>query len=192
MEKPKNLPWIQIFALAGTFFGVLVNAAFATGGLAYSYFAKYGWTAIFFPLLSMALIVFTFWTVMNAAVNHGCRTGREWADWLYAPFHKVLGPIYDIVTVACYCMALGTGIAGVATLISDWWNVDYIICCVVYGVVIILIALGNSKTVSKVSGVMSVIIIVCMLYIYPQVIHANIETLGNYIGNRVMFDNYTW
>lgn len=191
MEKKKYLSWINIFALAGTFFGIIVNAAFVTGGLAYSYFAKYGWCCLFLPIVSFVLMVFTYWTAMNAAVNHNCRSGREWADWLYAPYNKILGPIYDFVTVSGYCMALATGIAGMATLLSGWWGWNYTATCIIYGIIIIVIAMGNSKTISKLGGIMCAIIAVCMLFIYPQIISANSQTLSAYVGGRVMFEDFT-
>ena len=43
---------------------------------------------------------------MNAGANRGCRSARQWADWISHPFDKIYGPIFDVVTLAGEGMVL--------------------------------------------------------------------------------------
>lgn len=190
MEK-KNLPWWGVLACAGTYFGLTVNAAFMSGGMAYSYFAKFGWCAIFFPILSMALIVFMIWQATNAAANRGCRSARQWADWAFHPYEKIFGPIFDVITLFGYCLSCATGIAGMGQLLNEWLGFSYTAVCIVYTIFIVLIAVTNASVVSKFGGIVSLLLVVCMLFVYPAIISQNSAALTNYVSNRVMFDDNT-
>lgn len=190
MEKKGLSPW-GILACALTYFGMTVNAAFISGGTAYSYYASYGWCGVFFPLLTMALVVFMIWQAMNAAANRGCRSARQWADWAFHPYEKFFGPIFDVVTLLGFCLSLATGISGMGTLLNEWLGLNYAAVCVLYTAVVVLIALTNAGIVSKVSGVVSALLVVCMLVIYPQIILHNADTLAGYVAGQVMFGDHT-
>lgn len=191
MEPKKNLPWISCLACSGTFVGIIINAAFISGNLAFSYFAKFGWVGIFMPILSMALITFGFWEAMNAAANNKLLSARHWADWISRPFDKIYGTAFDVVTLVGCCLSIASGIAAMGTLLSEWFGFNYTAVCAIYAAVVIMIALTNAGIISKFGGVICVLLIICMLFVYPQVISHNSATLGNYITNHVMFEDYT-
>lgn len=192
MKQRKDLSWPMVLACAGTFFGVMVNAAFISGNLAYSYFAKFGWVGVLLPILSMALLTYTMWQAMNAGANRGCRSARQWADWISHPFDKIYGPIFDVVTLAGFCLSAASGIAAMGALLQEWFGFNYNVVCCVYAVVIVLIALTNAGIVSRFGGIVCVLLLASMLFVYPQVIAHNSDTLVHYVSNRVMFEDYTF
>lgn len=192
MKQRKDLSWPMVLACAGTFFGVMVNAAFISGNLAYSYFAKFGWVGVLLPILSMALLTYTIWQAMNAGANRGCRSARQWADWISHPFDKIYGPIFDVVTLAGFCLSAASGIAAMGALLEEWFGFNYTVVCSVYAVVIVLIALTNAGIVSRFGGIVCVLLLASMLFVYPQVIAHHSDTLMYYVSNRVMFEDYTF
>lgn len=95
-NSTKNVSWGTIFMVSSTAFGIHVGGGFATGNQTVNFFVKYGWTAAFFPILSMLLLNLVFRSALiNAQINKVTQY-REWCDAAFYPVHKIFSNVYEV------------------------------------------------------------------------------------------------
>lgn len=186
--KNKNAGWMAIFGIASVWFGTHVGSGFATGAQGLMFFAQYGWTALIFPALSMLICAGVNYVGMHGAIYNDLHMGRDWADWLYAPYKKAIGIIFDIVSLLCACLAVAACMAGTGSLLKALFGLPYMAGVIGISVVMLLLSIFGYKLVNSASGILSIAMIVFLLIIFSMGISGNSENLGNILSNFTVFE----
>lgn len=174
-----------VFAVACVLFSSHAGGGFATGNQATQYYARFGWTAPFSAVLAMALLAATIRECMVMYNSRGLKNHKELFETLYHPFDKLewVFEIYFNIMVIC---AVGSVIAGAATLISKLGIASYGAAVVVVGVVLLALTIFGAAVVSRVSTVMSVCIFVACAVIFVMGIKAKTPQISQIFAVRDM------
>lgn len=188
MDNKKNIGWAGVFGVASVWFGTHVGSGFATGTQGLTFFAQYGWTALIMPALSMLIVVGIHYIGMNAAIYNNCTVGRQWANWLFHPYDRVFGKVFECIAFLTGVLAVAACLAGAGTLLNGILGLPYMLGVILVGAVLVVVAMYGYKVISAVSGVLAILMIVFLLIIFGMGMSHNAENLGTILSNRVMFD----
>lgn len=188
MDNKKNIGWAGVFGVASVWFGTHVGSGFATGTQGLTFFAQYGWTALIMPALSMLIVVGIHYIGMNAAIYNNCTVGRQWANWLFHPYDRVFGKVFECIAFLTGVLAVAACLAGAGTLLNGMLGLPYMLGVILVGAVLVVVAMYGYKVISAVSGVLAILMIVFLLIIFGMGMSHNAENLGTILSNRVMFD----
>lgn len=192
MKNEKHTSWLGIFGVASVWFGTHVGSGFATGTQGLSFFAQYGWTALFMPALSMLIVVAIHYIGMHAAIYNNLNVGRHWANWMWSPYEKIFGNIFEVISFLCGVLAVAACLAGSGTLLQGLFGLPYMVGVVLISAILIVVAMYGFQVVNSVSGILSVVMIVFLLIVFGLGMSHNSENLGNILSNRVIFEGQSF
>ena len=192
MDKKKNIGWAGVFGVASVWFGTHVGSGFATGTQGLSFFSQYGWTALFMPALSMLIVVAIHYIGMHAAIYNNCTVGRQWANWLFHPYDRVFGKVFECIAFLTGVLAVAACLAGAGTLLKGMLGLPYMAGVLVIGAILVVVAMYGYQVISAVSGVLAVIMIAFLLIIFTMGMGHNMDNLTTILSNRVMFEGQSF
>lgn len=172
-----KIGFMGIFAVACVLFGSHAGGGFATGNQATQNYVTHGWVGVFTSVLAMLLLVLTIRECMIMYNTRGLKSYKELFETLYHPLDKleIVFEIYFYIMVIC---AVGAVISGAATLFTELGIMPYLVAVVVVGVILLFLTIFGYKLVSRVSTVMSVIILICCAVIFIMGINAKAGEIG--------------
>ena len=90
--------WGAAFTVASVWFGTHVGGGFASGNQIIQYYAQYGWTAVIFPLLAMALLAGVMYIMMKFAKLNGYDNYKDTYRALYPkPWMEIFFEFFYVV-----------------------------------------------------------------------------------------------
>ena len=101
-------------SVAFTWFTFVFGGGAATGAQAYSLFAVHGWTALWMPLVAIAIVAVVGWLCVDYANKIGAHHYREVIETLYRS--KLVGTIYEIGCIYGTVLGLATCFASLGSL----------------------------------------------------------------------------
>ena len=165
MKTNEKVSWMTIFGVVSVWFGAHAGGGFASGNQTMNFFVQYGWPAIFTPIISMVVLAIIYRIIVIMCNEHGCTNYNDWSHQLYAPYDKVLSPIYEVCNLGAGLLATSASIAGGAAVIQESFGLPYMMCVLIVSVVTILISLFGAGVISKVSSLLVVLIMISVLAI---------------------------
>ena len=186
-KKKKTNSWAAIFGLGCIWFGTHVGGGFASGTQTVSFFAAWGWMAVFLPVLSMLLCYAIFVTVVEAGENYKLKHGMMFWIMLYREKSKYLLPIYEASGILSGAISIGTAIAGAATLLEWVFGFNYYLCALIAAIIYLLFAIYGAHIISRISLVLSVLLVVCMIPLFIMILKQNWPTLAAVVSNKTFF-----
>jgi len=93
-------------------FATHFGGGFASGRQLVDFYVKYGWYAVFTPILSVGLIALVLWCAWQFAVRHGVYDYHSWSVRYFEPLGW-LEPVFSMLIEAMYLiiLLLATGVA---------------------------------------------------------------------------------
>lgn len=162
MSNKEKVSWGTIFGVSSVAFGIHVGGGFATGNQTVNFFVKYGWTAIFMPIIAMLILNLVFRSgLINAQIN---KTGnyREWSDAVFSPVQVVFSNIYEVCYIIILLLAVSASIAGAGSLLETY-GIPYALGVLITGVLFFVLTIFGKEFIAKASTFMTVCIVVCLL-----------------------------
>lgn len=187
--KGRYLTTLSI-GVAAVWFSTHCGPGFASGTQEVAYFVKFGWTAIFLPIVSMALVGILGYISMEFARLSNNYSYRNVADLAMRPFSKVYGPLYDIIVLAMFVIGVSACIAGGATLGNQTLGIPLFLGTVIMVVITLVIDMYGVEIVRKNGILMTVGIIICILIIFVLGIKRGWARAGEIIVNKEMYVGY--
>lgn len=179
MEKKNDkVSWMIIFGVVSVWFGAHAGGGFASGSQTMSFFVGYGWPAIFTPVLSIAFLAVIYRIIIIMCNQHGVSNYSDWSHKLYAPYDKILSPIYEVCNLGAGVLATSASVAGAAAVLNENFGLPYMVCVVGIAVVVILFSMFGANLISKASSVLVVLIMVSVVIISV----AGLATKGGHIA----------
>ncbi|ABR46672.1 Uncharacterized membrane protein [Alkaliphilus metalliredigens QYMF] len=169
MNKKSGMP--VFFALAFVWFTTHFGGGFASGAQVIQYFVKFGWFAIFTPIISQLIIAIVLYFAWKFALEKKMFDYRDWANEFYKPIQGIMSNVfeimYNLVLVTATAVAFATG----GATIEGVFGTPYLLNTVVIAMALLLLTIFGAELVRKAASIIAVIIISGVVLIYvPNVI----------------------
>ena len=172
-DNNNKVSWAVIFGVVSVWFGAHAGGGFASGSQTMNFFVQYGWTAVFTPVLAMFILALIYRIIVTMCNHYGCTNYNDWSHALYAPYDKVLSPVYEVCNLGAGILATSASVAGAASVLNESLGLNYMAAVILMSVVTILLAMFGAKLISAASSVMVILIVVSVFVITACGLAAN-------------------
>lgn len=170
MKKTK--PETAILGVAFVWFTTHFGGGFASGAQIYSYFVKYGAWCLLMPVLAMLYNTVFFAYSLRFARKHEVYDYRSYNNAFYGKYAPVFSNLFELLYLCVMCVAPAVAFATGGATLSELTGIPYLICTVLIGIFIFVVAIFGTDLVRKVASVLSVCIIAGLIVVYvPNIIY---------------------
>lgn len=161
-----------IFGVAFVWFTTHFGGGFASGAQIYSYYVRYGIWCLLMPALAMLYNSIFFAYGMRFARRHNVYDYRSYNNAFYGKFAPVFSNLFEILYICVMCVAPAVAFATGGATLSALTGLPYLLCTLMIGIFIFVVAIFGTDLVRCVASVLSVCIIAGLLIVYiPNIIH---------------------
>mgnify|MGYP004461655885 CR=1 FL=1 len=175
MEKKSNTGMI-IWGVAFVWFTTHFGGGFASGAQIYSYYVRYGVWCLFMPAVAMAYNGVFFAYSLRFARKHEVYDYRSYNNAFYGKFAPVFSNLFEILYICVMCVAPAVAFATGGATLSALTGLPYLLCTLIIGIFIFVVAIFGTDLVRKVASVLSICIIAGLLIVYiPNIVAGSHE-----------------
>lgn len=161
-----------IFGVAFVWFTTHFGGGFASDAQIYSYYVRYGIWCLLMPALAMLYNSIFFAYGMRFARRHNVYDYRSYNNAFYGKFAPVFSNLFEILYICVMCVAPAVAFATGGATLSTLTGLPYLLCTLMIGIFIFVVAIFGTDLVRCVASVLSVCIIAGLLIVYiPNIIH---------------------
>lgn len=169
MKKAKT--GAAILGVAFVWFTTHFGGGFASGAQIYSYFVRYGAWCIIMPVLAMLYNTVFFAYSLRFARKHEVYDYRSYNNAFYGKFAPLFSNLFEILYICVMCVAPAVAFATGGATLSTLTGMPYLLCTVLIGAFIFVVAIFGTDLVRKVASVLSICIIAGLIIVYvPNII----------------------
>lgn len=172
--------------VAFVWFTTQFGGGFASGAQLFQYFIVFGIWTLVTPILAQVIGAVFQWYALRYAKRHDVYDYRSFNDSFYGKFAPIFSNLYEVVYIILLCLAPSVAFATGGSTMAELLGIPYLLCTLIIGLFIFLIAVFGTEIVRKAAATLSVIIIVGLLVVYiPNIIAqwgditSNIKTLAD-------------
>jgi len=189
MEKKSKLITKDIFpvtiGVAFVWFTTHFGGGFASGAQLFSYYMPFGLWAFLMPVLAMGYNAVFFAYALFFARKHQVYDYRSFNDKFYGKFAPIFSNLFEVLYVVTMLLPPAVAFATGGSVLSALFGLPYLLCTLIIGIFIFIVAIYGTNLVRKVASTLSVLIIAGLLVVYiPNIIaqwgtiSANISTVA--------------
>lgn len=161
-----------IFGVAFVWFTTHFGGGFASGAQIYSYYVRYGIWCLIMPAIAMLYNGIFFAYGMRFARRHKVYDYRSYNNAFYGRFAPVFSNLFELLYVCVMCVAPAVAFATGGATLSTLTGLPYLLCTLIIGIFIFIVAIFGTDLVRRVASVLSICIIAGLLIVYiPNIIH---------------------
>lgn len=165
-----------ILGVAFVWFTTHFGGGFASGAQIYSYYVRYGVWCLITPAIAMIYNAVFFAYCLYFARKHEVYDYRSYNNALYGRFAPVFSNLFEVLYICVMCVAPAVAFATGGATLSPLTGLPYLVCTLVIGVFIFIVAIFGTDLVRRVASVLSICIIVGLLIVYiPNIIASSHE-----------------
>lgn len=165
-----------ILGVAFVWFTTHFGGGFASGAQIYSYYVRYGVWCLITPAIAMIYNAVFFAYCLYFARKHEVYDYRSYNNALYGRFAPVFSNLFEVLYICVMCVAPAVAFATGGATLSTLTGLPYLVCTLVIGVFIFIVAIFGTDLVRRVASVLSICIIVGLLIVYiPNIIASSNE-----------------
>lgn len=165
-----------ILGVAFVWFTTHFGGGFASGAQIYSYYVRYGVWCLITPAIAMIYNAVFFAYCLYFARKHEVYDYRSYNNALYGRFAPVFSNLFEVLYICVMCVAPAVAFATGGATLSTMTGLPYLVCTLVIGVFIFIVAIFGTDLVRRVASVLSICIIVGLLIVYiPNIIASSHE-----------------
>ncbi|MGI6010890.1 MAG: hypothetical protein ACOX8H_05250 [Ruminococcus sp.] len=176
MKKQSSAAAI-ILGVSFVWFTTHFGGGFASGAQIYSYFLRYGIWCLIMPAAAMLYNAVFFAYSLRFARKHEVYDYRSYNNAFYGKFAPVFSNLFEILYICVMCVAPAVAFATGGSTLSTLTGLPYLLCTVMIGVFIFIIAVFGTDLVRKVASVLSVCIIAGLVIVYIPNILAGLSQI---------------
>ena len=184
MKKAKT--GAAILGVAFVWFTTHFGGGFASGAQIYSYFVRYGAWCIIMPVLAMLYNTIFFAYSLRFARKHEVYDYRSYNNAFYGKFAPVFSNLFEILYVCVMCVAPAVAFATGGATLSTLTGMPYLLCTVLIGAFIFVVAIFGTDLVRKVASVLSICIIAGLIIVYVPNIISNFSGITDAVASMQM------
>lgn len=174
MTQNKNTPVSIIMGVAFVWFTTHFGGGFASGAQLYSYFLRFGLWCLIMPVIAMAYNAFFFSYCLRYARRHEVYDYRSYNNRFYGRFAPVFSNLFEFLYIVVMCVAPAVAFATGGATLNSVTGIPYLLCTLLIGIFIFVVAIFGTDLVRRVSSVLSIVIIVSLIAVYVPNILTNI------------------
>ena len=165
-----------ILGVAFVWFTTHFGGGFASGAQIYSYYVRYGVWCLITPAIAMIYNAVFFAYCLYFAREREVYDYRSYNNALYGRFAPVFSNLFEVLYICVMCVAPAVAFATGGATLSTLTGLPYLVCTLVIGVFIFIVAIFGTDLVRRVASVLSICIIVGLLIVYiPNIIASSHE-----------------
>lgn len=165
-----------ILGVAFVWFTTHFGGGFASGAQIYSYYVRYGVWCLITPAIAIIYNAVFFAYCLYFARKHEVYDYRSYNNALYGRFAPVFSNLFEVLYICVMCVAPAVAFATGGATLSTLTGLPYLVCTLVIGVFIFIVAIFGTDLVRRVASVLSICIIVGLLIVYiPNIIASSHE-----------------
>lgn len=165
-----------ILGVAFVWFTTHFGGGFASGAQIYSYYVRYGVWCLITPAIAMIYNAVFFAYCLYFARKHEVYDYRSYNNALYGRFAPVFSNLFEVLYICVMCVAPAVAFATGGATLSTLTGLPYLVCTLVIGVFIFIVAIFGTDLVRRVASVLSICTIVGLLIVYiPNIIASSHE-----------------
>lgn len=172
--------------VAFVWFTTQFGGGFASGAQLFQYFIIFGIWTLVTPILAQVISAVFQWYALRYAKRHDVYDYRSFNDSFYGKFSPIFSNLYEMVYIFLLCLAPSVAFATGGSTMAELLGIPYLMCTMIIGIFIFVIAVYGTDIVRKAASTISIIIIIGLLIVYiPNIIAqwgditSNIGNLGN-------------
>jgi len=173
-----------IFSMVSVWFGAHAGGGFASGNQTMNFYGNFGWTAVILPVLSMFIVTLVYREGIIMANHYRISDYNSLSHRMYAPFDKILAPVYEVCNLGTGILAVSASIAGGAAVMNETLHMNYLLSVLILGIIVLLLSIFGADLVAKSSTVMVVCIIVSVILICIFAIPARWSELSQIVSTH--------
>lgn len=173
-----------IFSMVSVWFGAHAGGGFASGNQTMNFYGNFGWTAVILPIVSMLLVTLVYREGIIMANHYRVSDYNSLSHLMYAPYDKVLAPIYEVCNLGTGILAVSASIAGGASVLETALGLNYFVAVLILGAIVLLLSIYGAGLVSKASTLMVICIVISVILICCFAIPARSAQLGEIVSSR--------
>ncbi len=174
MSTNKKTPASLIMGVAFVWFTTHFGGGFASGAQLYSYYLRFGIWCLIMPVLAMAYNAFFFSYCLRYARKHEVYDYRSYNNSFYGRFAPVFSNLFEFLYIVVMCVAPAVAFATGGATLSQVTGLPYLVCTLLIGIFIFIVAIFGTDLVRRVSSVLSIVIIVSLIAVYVPNILTNL------------------
>lgn len=155
-----------ILGVSFVWFTTHFGGGFASGAQIYSYYVRYGIWCLIMPALAMLYNTVFFAYSLHFARKHEVYDYRSYNNAFYGRFAPIFSNLFEVLYICVMCVAPAVAFATGGATLSELTGLPYLLCTVLIGVFIFIVAVFGTDLVRKVASVLSVCIIAGLLTVY--------------------------
>lgn len=172
-----------ILGVSFVWFTTHFGGGFASGAQIYSYFVKYGAWCLIMPVLAMLFNMVFFSYGLKFARKHEVYDYRSYNNAFYGKFAPIFSNLFELLYICVMCVAPAVAFATGGATLSELTGIPYLLCTLIIGVFIFLVAIFGTDLVRKVASVLSVCIIIGLIVVYVPNIISNFSAITDTVKN---------
>lgn len=147
-KNGKFLTSISI-GVATVWFSTHCGAGFASGTQELQYFSNHGWFGVFMPILTFAIIAFTYYIGMETARETDKWGYDMWSKEAFGSLSKIFSPAMDVSIVITTIAATAATIATGGLLANQYLHVPVVVGSVAMLVIVTVLCVFGESVVRK-------------------------------------------
>ncbi len=172
-----------ILGVAFVWFSTHFGGGFASGAQIYSYFVRYGAWCLLMPALAMLYNMVFFAYSLRFAKKHGVYDYRSYNNAFYGRFAPVFSNLFEVLYICVMCVAPAVAFATGGATLSELTGLPYLLCTVLIGAFIFVVAIFGTDLVRKVASVLSICIIAGLIIVYVPNIVVNFSSITDAVSS---------
>lgn len=171
--------------VAFVWFTTQFGGGFASGAQLLTFFLKFGIWTLITPIIAQAVGAFFQWYGLRYAKRHDTYDYRTFTDRFYGDLGEkarpILSDLYEVVYIVTICLASAVAFATGGSTLEVLCGIPYIVCTLIIGAVIFLVAMYGTNVVRIAASGVSIAIIIGLLVVYVPNIFAQWGTISSNI-----------
>ena len=162
----KRLKISPFFAVALVWFTTHFGGGFASGRQVVEYYNKFGWYAVFTPIISLIIMASVYYIAWNFTVAHGTYNYKSWANAFFKPYERFFSTIYEILFNLILLTATAVAFATGGATLKETLGTPYVLNTVLIAVAMFFLTIYGAEVIRKAASLMAFIIIAGLIAIY--------------------------
>lgn len=168
-----------VLGVSFVWFTTHFGGGFASGAQIYSYFVRYGALCLIMPVLAMLYNMVFFAYSLRFARKHEVYDYRSYNNAFYGRFAPVFSNLFEVLYICVMCVAPAVAFATGGATLSELTGIPYLLCTLLIGIFIFVVAIFGTDLVRKVASVLSVCIIMGLVIVYIPNIISNFSGISD-------------
>ena len=181
-DSKKKTSTAMLLGLAGVWFTTHFGGGFASGAQMYSYYVRYGIWSLIMPTLAMAYNALFFIYAFRYARKHELYDYGSYNKSFYGKYSPIFSTLFEVLYITVMCVAPAVAFATGGSTLENLTGLPYMICTLIIGVFIFIVAIYGTDLVRRVSSVISICIIAGLLIVMVPNIIANWGSISENLG----------